>query len=674
MTELNFDFKNLSKETLLSYKDNVCTLINNAIDKVVSLTESRTFDNTVYPILYAYTVIDPLVSSFHYASNFYTDKDIRDVGVTCEGEIKKFLIECTMNKDLYNAFLDYHNTFYNEEKSLLNHEQIRYFEHSMRDYRRNGLHLDTDTYNLLKNMKSELSETCTQFSQNLNEENTSFLISRSDLDGLPESWFTNDRLGDINNNNDQLYKVTLKYPDYIPAMEYVKNEQIRKMLYKAYSSRCAENNTPLFEKAVNLRYQIAKLLGYPTHADYKTEVKIVKNAKTAIDFENNLNNLFTSLYNKEIEELTSFANSSECEGYKLNKDRLDMWDITFYSRLYKEYRCNINMEEIKNYFPLDKVRDGMFTIYQTIFNLVFTEIVTDNKWHDDVQLYKVEDKDTGELMGFFFLDMFPRDGKYGHAAAFNFQNGCDMQSLTNNSLKRPHIITMACNFPKNECISFKDVETFFHEFGHVMHLICSKSQISDFSGFGVEWDFVEAPSQMLEYWCYCKEPLQLMSCHKDSGLPISEELINKLIKTKSVLNASLNKRQLMFGIFDLRAHMLNFDENQSFNSRELWYNVTKDILGFDIDKEDQCDPVASFGHLMGGYDAGYYGYLRSESYAANMFYLWFVDNTLNPEIGMRYRKKLLEPGSTKDGIELLRDFLGEDPDDKYFLMDSGLCL
>ena len=224
---------------------------------------------------------------------------------------------------------------------------------------------------------------------------------------------------------------------------------------------------------------------------------------------------------------------------------------------------------------------------------------------------------------------------------------------------------MACNFPANDCLEFGDVETFFHEFGHVMHEICSKTQLSDFSGFGVENDFVEAPSQMLEFWCYEAKPLQMMSSHKETGKVIPKRLINKLKKVKNVLQGFHNKRQLLFGLYDLTVHL-----NNDLDPLELWKEKEVSIL-----KDEYVEGtsfISSFGHLMGGYDAGYYGYLRSETYATNMFYKMFKQNPLSKESGLKYRKYILEPGSTKDGIELLKDFLGEETDDKYFLLEKGL--
>ena len=666
---IDFDFKSLNEiSTLAQYYNEIKESTTNVISQIIAVTEQRTFNNTVQPIITLQTMSEPKLKAFHYVANFYPNKELIEYASERESDIKKFMIEQMMQKEFYLAYDNYMNNYYQIEKQTLTNEENRLFNNTMRDFKRCGLHLDEPDLTEVKEMKKQISEMCTKFKTNVNMENTSFIFTKKELDGMPENWFTEDRTvtKDTNNPENSTFKVTLKYPDYIPAIEYIKSDCCRKKLYIAYSTRCNEDNTPLFEKVVKLRYILSQKLGYANHADYATEVKIVKSGQNAYDFEMNLNDTFRPIYNKETDDVLEFAKNNK--ELPLNKSKFDPWDRPLYNRMYKEYLCNLDMNSLKAYFPIDTVRDGIFQIYQRILGLVFEKINTENKWHESVELFSVRDSETNELMGYFYLDMFPRENKFSHAAAFDFQTGCDMTKINGSTERRPHIMTMACNFPKdNTGISFRDVETFFHEFGHIMHQICSKPQLTEFSGFGVEWDFVEAPSQMLENWCYSKEPLQMMS---KPALP--DDIVENLIKSKKVLVGYNTMRQLMFGIFDLRIHMMAFDSPDApFDVKQIWHQVEQEVLGYTT--PDECNPAASFGHLMGGYDAGYYGYLRSETYAANMFYKWFKGgNELNKESGMRYRKLLLEPGSTKDGIEILRDFLDEEPNDIYYLIDCGL--
>lgn len=654
MTE--FNFKDLTPKKIEEYRNDIKTSVKKAIDNVVNLPQSRTFCNTIQPIIDVTTQNISKTNSFTFAKNFYTSKNMREAGTRAEKDVSKFIIDQCLRKDYYDAFADYVNNEYVKEKENLTYEENRYIEHQLRDFKRIGLHLDKDKREKISIYKKRLSVLCSEFSKNMNEENKSFEFTKEELDGMPESWFTDDKL------NNGKYKMTLKYPDFIPAMRCVKNRNVRKQLYIGYWQRGAPENVKLFEEAIDLRQKLARILGYNNHADYVTEIKIVKSGKNALDFVENLNNLVTPIYDKDMNDLLEFAKSYQDNLFLDNE--LKFYDRWFYARAFKEQKCDLDLEKVREYFPINKVKDGMFNVYQKILGLVFTEIDTDNKWHKDVSLYSVTDNKTNELMGYFYLDMYPRQGKFSHAAAFNFIDG----HLDNNNKRIPHVVAIACNFPKDDCISFDDVKTFFHEFGHVMHQICSRPQLTDFCGFNIEGDFIEAPSQMLEQFCYCKKVLQIMSSHKDTNEHIPEEYINKLKQMKTVLSGYNNKGQIMYALYDLRAHV-NIYEN--FDSRKLWFDTTKDVLNYDLSDFD-IDPVASFGHLMSGYDAGYYGYKRAETYSANMFYKMFKDDPLSLKNGMRYRKYILEPGTTKDGYTLLTDFLGEDPDDSYFLLDQGL--
>lgn len=657
MAEIGFNFTDITINKLDEYRKFIEVTILDTIESVVNCHEIRFFNNTVQPIINVETLTEPYTSIFNFVVNFYPDKELRDYANELQKEINKFNISVFLRKDLYNAFLEYRNSTYDTEKRFLTPEEIRYFEHSMRDFKRAGLHLPNDQYNRMKNIIQELSDLSQTYEKNINDENTWFSFSKEQLDGMPEYWFVDEKKleGDS-------YKVTLKYPDLIPVLEYVKNEDVRKQMYVANNNRCHPENTNILTKAIELRYQQAALLGYKHYADYATEVKIIKTGQNAIDFQINMDNKFTNAYQHDMINLLLFAKTRS--SIPLKKDHFDSWDLSYYVREYTESVCDLNMEELRNYFPAPVVKAGLFNIYQTLLGLNFAMIPTNNKWHPDVELYCVTDKATDEILGYFYLDLFPREGKFSHAAAFDFMTGCDMSKI-NGCGRRYHIMAMACNFAKDGCIDFDDVVTFFHEFGHIMHQICSRPQLKSHAGFGIEYDFVEAPSQMLENWCYTKEALAIMSCHKDTKQPVSQEIIDKLIKKKTFLASYVYKRQIVFGTIDLALHTMtefakDLDVNQLFN--EIYEHITGITSAIKVHR------LASFGHIMSnGYASGYFGYLLAETYAAHMFGKIFKNNVLNPDAGMQYRKRLLEPGSSRDAMELLVDFLGEQPSEKYFI-------
>ena len=659
MTEQFFNFRDLTIATLQSYPDIISSEVNAAYDAIV-LQNKLSYNCIVRPIIDVYTRIRPICNSLQYVKNFYTDRQMRDAASDIVAHINKFLIECEYRKDVYTAFEYYRTQKYESEKPTLTPEEILYFEHTMRDFRRSGLHLSDDEIAEIKEMKKQLSDLEISFEQNIAEDNTAFYFTREELDGMPDYWL-NDEEKIVNG----LYKMTLKYPDIHPALEYIRNSDVRKKLFLAYSSVAHPKNTEILEKAIMIRQALAKKLGYKSYADMIAEINIIKTSAAALKLSEEISVQIKLSYLRDINKIFTLACSNKEN--PIGKDKLDMWDLAFYKRLYQETYCDFNKDDLRKYFPFKKVKEGTFAIYQKLLGVKFEGLPTDNKWHPDVELYRTTDSASGELLGYFYLDMYPRDGKFTHAAVFEFITG-----YQSGAIRHPHIVTMACNFPKGECLPFDDVETFFHEFGHVMHHICSKPQLSFHGGLATPCDFVEAPSQFLEYFCYCEQSLSLMTQHEDTGEKIPMILIEKLRACKKATAATLYTRQIMFGLYDLQLHTANFAEKP--DSTKLWHDLEKVL--YDENTIALCDsdsyaPQASFGHLF-GYDARYYSYLLTDIFASSMFYKVFgPENVLNPDLGMLYRKKILEPGATRDGMDLLRDFLGEEPNTKYFLMDRG---
>jgi Zn-dependent oligopeptidase len=648
---IEIEFNKINKKIL---NENYNSIVKNTTDvynHVSKYKKKNTFKNTILPII-KNDINMANLQYFSMVSSFFPNEELRKLATNLESKLSNFFVECEYRKDVFKQIKKYYNGHYKEEKKKLSLEENRFIKNTMINYKRIGIDKKDST---IEKINKELNDMSIQFSNNLNEEKSFFKIRKQDLKGMPKSWFTKDKM-----IKKDIYKVTLKYPDYYPLMKYCEIEDTRKKLYIAFNNRCKDVNLKLFNKTIKLRSDLASKLGYKNHADYRTELKIVKNSKTAIDFLDNLNKKLQKKYNNEKKDLLTFAKKN-----KFKKDKLDQWDINFYVRMYKEKNYKIDMQEVRKFFPLKVVTNGLLEIYQKILGLKFKLIETKNKWHKDVLFYEVSDKKNKKIIGHFYLDLHPREGKYGHAAVFPIYAGCSTKSITKKKTRRLPLVAMACNFPKNECLEFGDVVTFFHEFGHVMHQICSKTELLYFTGFNVENDFVEAPSQMLEYWCYTDKALKKMTSHIDTGKKIPKKFINKIKELKNVYCGHSYKRQLLFGIYDMMIHT-----KKNIDPLETWYTTKKYVLGDDI--EDDTVFISSFGHLMGGYDAGYYGYLRSETYASNMFNKMFKDNVLNVKIGMRYRKKILEPGSTKDGIELLRDFLEENPSDNYFFEEIDI--
>jgi thimet oligopeptidase len=653
------NFKDVTHETLIAkfnfYKTTQEATLTNILNNNIN-----NFENTLRPLILTNNLLELVQNYISYVSQFYPDKELLETSNDLLDQLKKYDIDLNNNLDLYNKIKQYYNSNYQQEKYTLTQEEVKYVEQTMRDYKREGLGLN----NLdLLNYKKRISELETMFELNINNCNTSINLTREQLTGVPESWFTLDKLITLEN----IYKTTLKSADYTPILEYCTNQETRKLMYLAYNTRCPENKV-ILEELITLRYFVAKILNYDNFADYVTEIKIIKSSKNALSFLENLNKMFGNLYDQEREDLLKFAKL-------LNKNliNLELWDIAYYTRIYTEQECNINLEELKTYFPLERVVKNTLSIYENLLSLVFTEVETENKWHEDVKLYEVRDKVNKSRLGYFYTDLYPRPQKFSHAAVFDLVTGHSLSNNLNNNMRQPHVVALVCNFPKLDNLSFDNVETFFHEFGHVMHQLCSKSQLREYSSFNVENDFVEAPSQMLENWVYTQETLKLLTDNQ-----INLTYIDKLKKKKNFFAASFTKRQLMYGLLDLNLHMTTFDNiNSRVDLQQVYDNISSKVLNINkinITKNNitTINPVLAFGHIAGGYAAGYYGYMLSLDYATNMFYKVFKNNELNPKLGLLYRQKILEPGATKDGLTLLEDFLGEKRSSKYFLLDQGI--
>jgi len=352
-----------------------------------------------------------------------------------------------------------------------------------------------------------------------------------------------------------------------------------------------------------------------------------------------------------------------------NSGKLDFWDFRYYMAMVEEKQYAVDQEKLKEYFPMEVVTAGLMDIYQRILGLKFTKIEGGEMWHEDVEQWRVDDATTGDTIGYFYLDLYPRDGKYGHACMMQLQPGC----LDSQGKRQKSVVVMITNFSKPTAekpslLDHKEVETYFHEFGHVMHGICSEADTSRFFGTNVERDFVEAPSQMLENWVWEEESLRLMSKHYKDGTDLPKEMLDKLVASKNANAGGFTLRQIFLATFDQRLH----SSGSKVDTASLIRSTYKEIVG--IDTIEGTNFAAIFGHLV-GYDAQYYGYLWSEVYSQDMFATRFAkEGVLNLTTGLDYRNLILKPGGSLDGRELLKNFLGREPNQEAFLRSKGLAI
>lgn len=575
-----------------------------------------------------------------------TEQALRDASSEAEKQLDEFSIESAMREDvfkLYDAVL--------KKGEKLDPESQRLLEKDHKSYIRNGLGVPAGPQrDRFKEIKKQLSDISIKFQKTLNEENGGLWFTPEELDGVPADIVDNLKKGE--GDNAGKVWLTFKYPDLFPTLKYAKSAEVRKKVFESNENKC-NSNVPLFKEAIVLRDEAARILGYKNHAEFRIEDKMAKTPKTVDDF---LGDLSTRLAPGGVEETKKLKALKEQDlkdrGQEKEYDgRYYLWDHRFYDRLMLEKDYQLDQQKVAEYFPLHTTIQGMLRIFEELFGLAFVEITGEDRdalsetgnggdivWHEDVQLFSVwnDEGEGDDFVGYLYLDLFPRDGKYGHAANFNLQPG-----YTDENGKRRYPATaLVCNFSKPtpkkpSLLKHDEVVTLFHELGHGIHDLVSITTYSRFHGTSTVRDFVEAPSQMLENWCWTRSQLKSLSKHysylspefkaayeeeasqsKKPSERIPDDLIDSIIKTKHVNDALFNLRQLHFGIFDMTVHEPeSHDAVQRMQVSELYNKLRHEISKLDGPEAlgapwNWGHGEATFGHLIGGYDAGYYGYLR----------------------------------------------------------------
>ncbi|KAJ2657048.1 metalloendopeptidase [Coemansia sp. RSA 1199] len=659
-TVLNF---NLSPKEITRITDR---LIANgmAIQDRVAAQSSPTFANVIVPLAMRENEQSSEYYLITFLQNVSTDKDVRDASTEAEERLNAFEIESSMREDVYAVVRAVFNNA--SEMDKLGAEDRRLIEKMELSYRRNGLALDKEKRERLGSIKKHLSELETRFSRNVNEGDGFETFTREELDGLVDDFFEGRETKVV--DGVKKYVVTTKYPDIVPVMMKATSEATRRRMLYAEETRCPEN-IPLLQEAVKLRLEVAQLLGYRTHAEYKLELSMAKDPEAVLAFEKDLRQRLDVLADKEIKEIEALKRADKkAAGEKY--DGLFSWDFRYYSNMVKERKHNINDDEVKEYFPMKEVTRGILEIYQTMLGLRFVKVEDAAVWHPEVELYEVWEADGKQFTGHFYLDLFPRADKYNHAAVWPIRPGFVRADGTHEF----PVAAMVANFPKPTAskpalLKHSDAVTLLHELGHVLHSICSSTKWARFHGTATEGDFVESPSQMLENWGWEPSVLQKFAVHYKTGKPIPAELVKRLVAAKNEGAGLFNLRQVFFGLFDMSIH---HTEDPNVDVKKNFLKLRQEISRFENDSDDTWG-TSTFGHMMGGYDAGYYGYMWSLVFSADMFESRFIkEGVENTTTGMDYRREILLPGGSRDAMISLEHFLGRKPNNKAFLRSIGL--
>ena len=562
-------------------------------------------------------------------------------------------------EDVYKAikaFADTHPKLTGEDEKLL--------KETMRDYRRAGLELPPDQRKEVEQLRKELSKLGTDFDTNIVNSTAPVMFAKADLDGLPESFLASPGI----RTGDDVYTVMANVTwQFNTVQENAKSEATRKQLYVIRESLGKHKNVPVLNEMLALRNKIALRLGYKSWDDYQTEIKLAKTGTNAEKYINDLVAGSQPKFDSEVAELQKL----KADDTNDPNARIMVWDWRYYSNQRNKQKYDVDKEALRAFFPFQKVLDGMFSIYQNIFGLKFQKIAAPYKWIDDLQLYLVTDSGTGEPLGMFYLDMFPREGKFNHFAEFEIVGG---KLLPDGKYQRP-TVALLCNFPPPNgdtpsLMTHQDVETLFHEFGHCLHTIVTRAKYGRFAGTHVPGDFVEAPSQMLQNWVWDKKVLDTFAAdYKDPSKKIPAEIVKKMNDAKLANAGVFYRRQFAFASLDLALHDPH-PEDMPYDCVAISNPILEKVF---LPIDPSTTFVSYFGHLN-GYDAGYYGYAWADAIAADMATVFekAKDGYLDKQAGMKLRREIYEVGDSREVNVSIEKFLGRKQSVQPFLKKIGI--
>ena len=633
---------------------------NKGLDQIGSQDlKAVTFKNTV-------VALDDLTYQAGLAANkaviikeTNTNPEMRAAGENTIKIFQDWAVSIDYREDVYKAikaFADTHPKLSGEDEKLLNE--------TLRDYRRAGLDLPPDQRKEVEQLRKELSKLGTDFDTNIVKANAPVIFTKADLDGLPESFFASPGVRTGDDAYTVLANVTWQFNT---VEENAKNEATRKQLYVIRDTLAKEANVPVLNQMLALRNKIALRLGYKSWDDYQTEVKMAKTGANAGKYISDLVAGIQPKFESEVAELQKLKASDTNDP----NAKIEVCDWRYYANQRDKQKYAVDKEALRAFFPFQKVLDGMFNIYQSIFGLKFEKIAASYKWIDDLQLFMVTDSATGEPLGMFYLDMFPREGKFNHFAQFEIIGG---KLLPDGKYQRP-TVALLCNFSpptadKPSLMTHQEVETLFHEFGHALHSIVTRAKYGRFAGTHVPGDFVEAPSQMLQNWVWDKKVLDTFAAdYRDPSKKIPAEIIKKMNDAKLANAGVFYRRQFAFASLDLELHNQHA-EDTPYDSVAVSNPILEKVF---LPIDPSTTFVSYFGHLN-GYDAGYYGYAWADAIAADMATVFekAKEGYLDKQAGMKLRHEIYEPGDSRDANVSIEKFLGRKQSTQPFLKKIGI--
>lgn len=659
-------FSQIKNEDYLPAFQKGIALAKAEIDAIVNNSEKPTFENTIETLAFSGNTLDRISSIFFNLNSAETSDEMQKIAQEVSPLLSEFGNDVRLNTALFAKV----KAVYEQKEALnLNPEQTTLLDKKYKSFSRNGANLSEDKKSKLREIDMQLSKSSLQFGENVLAETQAFqlhITNEKELSGLPEGTIEAAHLlAKSQNKNGWIF--TLDHPSYIPFLTYADNRELRKKMAIAFGSKGFQNNEfdnqDIVLKIAKLRFDRAQLLGYKTHAHYVLEERMAQTPEQVISFLNDLLEKAKPAAQKEFKELSEFA--KKLDGI----DQLEKWDGAYYSEKLKQQLFNLDDEILKPYFQLEKVLEGSFTIAQKLYGITFEEIFDIDKYHEEVRTFEVKDK-KNELIAVFYADFFPRKGKRNGAWMTSFKS----QYILDNINERPHISNV-CNFTKPtetkpSLLTFNEVTTLFHEFGHGLHGMLANTIYPSLSGTSVYWDFVELPSQIMENWCYEAEALALFAYHYQTNEMIPMELVQKIKESASFQEGMATMRQLSFGLLDMGWHGqdpsnikdIKTFETEQFSVTQLYPEVKENAMS------------TAFSHIFqGGYSSGYYSYKWAEVLDADAFAYFQEKGIFNVEVATKFKDNVLSKGGTEHPMVLYKRFRGQEPKPDALLRRAGLA-
>ena len=643
-------FQEIKEENYLSAFQELITQSEKEIDAIANNPAEATFENTIEALAYSGEQLDRVSSIFFNLNSAETNDEIQKIAQEVSPILTEFSSKISQNEKLFQRIK---KVFDEKENLNLNEEQKTLLNETYKGFVRNGALLNEEDKKKLEKIDIDLSVKSLNFGQNVLAATNAYfkhITNKEDLAGIPEPILAQ-YAEEAKERGLEGYAITLQYPSYIPAMTYADNRNLRQELALANGKKAFDggefDNQNLIKEIINLRQQKAELLSYKNFAEYVLEERMAESPKKVFDFLNQLLTAATPYAEKEIAQLKELA---KADGI----DKMEAYDHAYYAEKLRKQKFDLNDEELKPFFPLEKVQNAVFDLAGKLFNLDFKEVMDIQKYHSEVRIYEVFENN--DLKAVLYVDYFPRKSKRAGAWMTSFKN----QWKKDNANSRPHI-SVVCNFSKPTAdtpslLTFQEVTTLFHEFGHALHGILADTQYPNLSGTSVKWDFVELPSQFLENYCYEPEFLKPFAKHYQTGEVLSDEKIKKINESKNFMEGYQTLRQLGFGLLDMAYHTQpeTVQDIKTFETKQ-----TEKCSLYPVNVETAISP--SFSHIFqGGYSAGYYSYKWAEVLDADAFQYFKENGIFNSEIARKY-KTLLSLGGTQAPMELYKAFRGSEP-------------